>query len=100
VHAKGDAIVVPEVEFGQVPMQVPFGTVLINALHSALKHAEIAFHSVRIDVAAHVFLLFMAYEVMLRKLSTNRLIVSAFVSNQPRFPRNILAEKWRNILCA
>lgn len=55
VDPKGDAVVVTEVEFRQIPMQVLFLAVLINAARPSLENREEAFGAVHMHVAAHTF---------------------------------------------
>jgi hypothetical protein len=38
VHAEGDAVRIPEIEFAQIAVQVLLGTVLIDAFHAALEN--------------------------------------------------------------
>jgi len=42
VNAKLDAVAVAEIELGEIAVKVLLATVLINAVHSALKDGEIA----------------------------------------------------------
>ena len=55
VDAERDAVIEPEIEFRQIPVKVLLGAVLIDAAHTPLEDAEIAFGRVGVDVAAHVF---------------------------------------------
>ena len=50
------AVVVAEVKFREVAVQMLFGAMLIDALHAALEDAEIAFNRVGVDGAAHVLI--------------------------------------------
>jgi hypothetical protein len=49
IKAVGDPVVISELEFSQIAMQVLFAAMLVNALHAALEDAEIAFHGVAVD---------------------------------------------------
>lgn len=49
VNAIGDAVVVAELELGNVAVKVLLATVLIDTLHPALEDAEIPFHRVAVD---------------------------------------------------
>ncbi len=49
VHAKCNAVAVPEVELGKVAVKVLLPAMLIDALHSALEDREVAFDGVRMD---------------------------------------------------
>lgn len=44
------ASIVTEIIFGQVPMQMLFGAMLVNASHAAFKDAEISLCAVRMTV--------------------------------------------------
>jgi hypothetical protein len=47
IDPKRNAIVVPEVEFAQVAMQVAFIAVLIDATHASLEQSKIALDGIR-----------------------------------------------------
>ncbi len=49
--AERGAVVVAELIFRQIAVQVPFGAVLVDALHAALEDREGALHGVRVDRA-------------------------------------------------
>jgi hypothetical protein len=49
VHAKPNAIVIPEIEFGQVAVQVFFLAVLVDAFHAALENREVAFGGIGVN---------------------------------------------------
>src|SRR5665213_555858 len=48
-HAQFGAVVRPEIELGQITVNVLLANVLIDANQPTLKHAEIAFQRVRMD---------------------------------------------------
>jgi hypothetical protein len=54
VDAKGGAMVVTKIKFGQVAVQMALATVLINAFHPALKNGKEAFNAVGRHVAKDV----------------------------------------------
>ena len=54
VKPKAIAVVISEIEFCKVTVQMLLSAMLIDALHAALEDREIAFDGVGVDVAAHV----------------------------------------------
>lgn len=46
------AVVVPEIEFSEVSVQVALIAVLIDATHTTLEHAEVAFDGVGVDIGS------------------------------------------------
>ena len=52
VYPIGNPIVVPELEFGRVAVQVLLGAMLVDALHAPLEDREVALNRVRVDRAA------------------------------------------------
>jgi hypothetical protein len=51
IAAERSAIIIPELIFGQIAVQMLLATVLIDTLHAALEDAEIALHGVAVDAA-------------------------------------------------
>jgi hypothetical protein len=54
IAAELHSIVMPEVKFCKIPMQVLFLAILIGAAHAALENAEIALGAVGVNVAASI----------------------------------------------
>ncbi len=55
VHAKSNTMIVPEIKFRKVPVQVLLGAMLISTAHATLEDREIAFDGIAVHVAAHIF---------------------------------------------
>jgi hypothetical protein len=55
IAAKRNPVVIPEVKFGQIPVQMGFRNVLVNAVNAALENTEIALNRVGMHVAANIF---------------------------------------------
>src|SRR3546814_10499498 len=51
IHAVRDPVVIPELIFRQIAMQMLFTAMLIDALHAAFEDTEIAFDGVAVDRA-------------------------------------------------
>src|SRR5579862_875223 len=80
VDAKRNALVVAEIEFAEIPLQVFRRDVMIGADHAALENAEIAFNGVGVPkMAAHVFLNRMVDGAVAAELACNRRVDRAFV---------------------
>jgi hypothetical protein len=52
IHAKSGSVVISEVELDEIPMQVPFATMLVDTTHPALEEREEAFQCVGVSGAA------------------------------------------------
>ena len=52
VDSEGDAVVVPEIELGEVAVQVLLAAMLANALHAPLEDRVVALDRARVDVTA------------------------------------------------
>jgi hypothetical protein len=70
------------------------GTVLIDALHAPLEHREVALNRVRVDDAAHVFLLAVVHGLMLNERFAELAILTGFVGHDTRFPGDVLLLRW------
>ena len=71
MHTLCNAIIVAEVEFRKITVQMMLSAMLIDTLHAALEDTEIAFEGVGVAIAALPFLLavidaFMAGEILCR----------------------------------
>ena len=56
INAKLDAIAIAEIELGEIAVQMPLVTMLVDASHPALEHREETLDRIGVHVAAHVFL--------------------------------------------
>ena len=77
-------MVITEIEFSGVTVQVMRTAMLIHAIHAALEDAEEACNRVRMRVAAHVFLRTVVDALMIGEVLTNLCILPCFVSHQGR----------------
>ena len=64
IYLKGDAVVVAEVEFGQIAVQVFTAAMLINAVHAALEDTEKAFNGIGTGIAPHPLVLAVVHAFM------------------------------------
>jgi len=78
------AMVVTEVKFSGVAVQVVRTAMLIHAIHAALEDAEKAFNRVRMRRAAHVFFRAVIDALVIREVLTDLHILPRFVSHQGR----------------
>ena len=92
VAAKGFAIVIPKLEFGQIAMQIGFAAMLINTLHAALEDAEIAFDCVAVD-GGHLIIVILTGAVVgsavRGEMMMNAAIDVTFVGHDNRFARYV-----------
>ena len=49
VHAELLPVGIPEIELGQIPLQVGFRNVVVHAVDAPLQDGEVAFHGVGVD---------------------------------------------------
>ena len=59
-------MIIPEIEFRQIAVQVLLIAMLVHAAHALLEHGEVPFSSVRVNVAADVFLFGMVHGFVAR----------------------------------
>lgn len=98
VNSQSDPLIISEIEFGQVPMQMLFATVLIYALHPALKDAEIAFRRVRMSIVPHVFFALVVDDLMLGKFLPQRHVVAGLIGHQPCLFGDVFAQDRADIM--
>ena len=85
VNTERDPIVVTEIKFREITVQVVLATMLIDALHTALEHAVEAFNSVRMDVAvAHILASAVRSEVVGREVLVKMGVLASFVRHHVR----------------
>ena len=83
VNAELRAVVVTEIEFGGVPMQVRLGNMEVAAKHAALEDAEIVFDGVRVpEVGADIFLGAVVDRAVTRKTCADAGIDRATIGHQ------------------
>jgi hypothetical protein len=51
--AESRAVVIAEIEFGEIPVQMPLVTMLVDAAHATLEHGKEALGGVHMSLAAH-----------------------------------------------
>ncbi len=75
LNAYCGAIVVTEIEFRQIAVQVLLGTMLIDAAHSALENREVAFDRIGgCDVFRNVLANVVLHSAVLRKLFADPMV--------------------------
>src|SRR5690606_3596341 len=85
---KSRPVVIAELVFGQIAVQMLFVTVLIDALHAALEDAEISLNGVAVDAAilkVHIFAASMIGGAMRREMVLHIVIAAVFVGHYARF---------------
>ncbi len=79
IEAKRNAVIVAMIIFGQVPMQMLFAAVLINALHAAFEDREIAFDCIGVHVTTRIFFDAVPDRFVFGKMPFGDLVEAAFV---------------------
>jgi hypothetical protein len=99
-HAELGAVVIAEIEFGKIAMQMVAAAMLVDAFHAALKHAEIPLKGIGVRVASDPLKVLMLDLEMLGKPLGNPVYILAssvasraldetFLSRLRRTPANI-----------
>ncbi len=81
VNAKANPVIIAEVEFADVAVQMGLRAVLVDALHAALEHAVKAFNGVCVNVAAHILFGAMCGEGVASKVRAYPRILASFVGH-------------------
>ena len=55
VNPELDPVIVPEIEFSEVTVQVPFAAMLVSTAHPSFEHGEEAFCGVHVRLSAYPF---------------------------------------------
>lgn len=92
VEAGLDAIAVAEVELGQIPLQMGFADVLVDAVDAPLQDGEIAFDGVGGHVAARVFLGAVGDETILSEVPAELDVGCGFVGVEAAFGVNVAGD--------
>ena len=79
IDAQRDSVVVPEIELGEVAMQVRRRDVLIGAVDPALQDREVSFDRIGVRIAAHVFISRVVYGLVAGELLADLPINAALV---------------------
>jgi hypothetical protein len=94
--SESDAVIIPEIELGQITMQVFFLAVLIDAIHAAFENRERALDGVRVNVAANVFLDRVLDRFVGGEVSIRAGIEAAFIGMQAGFPFHVFGHDARD----
>ena len=81
-YFQGGAVIVTEIKFGQIAMQMGFAAMLIDAFHATLEHAPNVFDSVGVNVATNILIPGVNDRGMARKLFASLGIDAAFIGVQ------------------
>ncbi len=91
VVPKRGTIVIAEIKFRQIAMQMLFAAMLIDTTHAALENCEIALDGICRYVAACVFLLGVIDGFVRRELLANLLVQLAFIGMEAALTINVAA---------
>jgi hypothetical protein len=89
IHAKRNPVVVPEIELAQIPLQMNFGDVLVNAVDASLEDAEIALNGVGMDIATNVFAVGVVDGAMRSEVVADIGVNLGLVGHQDAIERNV-----------
>src|SRR6516225_1179190 len=82
IDPKRSPVVVAEIKFGKVPVKVLLANMVVSADDPALQDTEVAFDSVGMRVAAHVFVLSVVNHFMAGKCLANVQVAAVSVGHQ------------------
>jgi hypothetical protein len=92
-----DPVIVSEIKFREIAVQMLLGAVLIDAFHAALEDGIVAFDGVGGDLAAYIFLFAVVHRAMVFELAANFHVVPRFVGHQAAFPTDVRPQDRRNV---
>lgn len=87
---KRNTMIIPEVKFCKIPLQVLLADVVINAVDAALQNREASFDVIGVSVATYIFLDRVVDCLVTGEALAHAQIDAALVSTQVRFRRNLL----------
>src|SRR5712675_2001625 len=97
-HAKCGAIVVSEIELGDIALKMLLANMVIRPDQTALQDVEEGFRRVCVNVAAHVFALPVRDGRMSAEFIANGYVSAGFISHKMRFRSNLAAQDRRESL--
>src|SRR5579863_1932811 len=89
VNAKRRTLIVAEIKFSKIALQVLLADVVIGADDAALEDGEISFNAIGMSVAANVFISAVIYRFVAVKLFARMVVLSPFVRHQRRFAADL-----------
>jgi hypothetical protein len=92
VNAECDAVIIPEIELVQIPLQMLFPAMLIDAPHTPLEDAEEAFNGVGSHVTTGIFVFGVVHPFVLGERLAGALVVLGFVGMQAAFRGHVFGE--------
>ena len=84
VDSERDSLIVAEVEFGEVTVQMFLAHVLINTVDAALEDREVPLRSIGVSIASDVFFLSVDHGVMAGELLADLPVNAAFIGPEMR----------------
>ncbi len=86
---KRGTVVIAEVKFREIAVQMFLGAVLVDALHAALENREEAFDRIGVNITTHIFAARMSHGFRSREVFSNFDVVFAFIGMQARFAGDV-----------
>ncbi len=87
-----DPVIIAEVKFREITMQVLFLAVLIDTLHAAFENRECAFDGICVHVATGLFLDRVLHGFMGGEMPIRAVLEAAFVGEQPSFLGDVVGD--------
>src|SRR5207248_7807780 len=91
INAEANAVAVPEIELGEITVQMAVATMLINSAHAAFEDREEALNGVGARLAAHPFAASMHDVIVPSELATDTAIELRLVGIQDAVTLEVLA---------
>src|SRR3954471_18202723 len=89
INTERDALIVAEIELGEIPLQVLLADVMVDAVDTALQYREVALNGIGVGVAANVFLGGVINGLVAREALAGFQVDSALIGAQMRLVRNL-----------
>jgi len=96
-NTKTRTVVIAEIIFREIAMQVLFAIVLVNAFKAAFKDGEEAFNRIGVSIVADVFANAMRYGLVIGKLFTQLNVQVTLIGHQCALAAYILADNGDNL---
>ena len=97
IEAELHPMAVAEVELGQIPMQMSFRNVMVNAVDAALENGEVSLDGVGVDISAHVFFLLVFDGPMLVEIPADTDVNLMLVGHETAIGVSVFSDDWMQI---
>jgi hypothetical protein len=97
VNVQCNSMIVAEIEFGKIAMQMAFVAMLINAFHAAFEDAVEALKRVGVNLATTIFAGAMIDVFVAHKILVQMRVLASFIGHNSGFFRDVGAKDWNQM---